>query len=284
MSIEPVKHQPENLFQKIETARVGYLPLWRRVIDEWNSTAEDAAWLTYSANYLLNTAGVRWAMDPYSLFTRLKRNEQPDFVHDLAPLQLVVLTHAHADHLDLNVIRALKHLPITWVVPEFMLKWVVDDAGLAKEKIILPVPGQPINFGNLLLTPFEALHFRESHGVPEMGYLVEFGSKRWLFPGDTRSYDSHRIPVFENLDGVVAHLWLGKGCALELNPPLLEAFCQFFTNLTPRQIVITHLEELGRKADDFWTEAHYIQAYRRIKELSPSIQVSSAFCGQKINF
>ena len=39
-----------------------YPGLWKRMTFEWRAENDrDYAWLTYSANYLLRTAGIRWA-------------------------------------------------------------------------------------------------------------------------------------------------------------------------------------------------------------------------------
>jgi hypothetical protein len=50
-----------------------------------------------------------------------------------------------------------------------------------------------------------------------MGYLLEFNGKRWLFPGDTRSYDASLLQSFGPLEGHFAHLWLSRtGAYLEV--------------------------------------------------------------------
>jgi len=108
------------------------------MISEWKSSQKDRFWLTYSANYLLHTAGVKWAIDPYSLFTRVGGGEQPAFSDDLNTLQLVVLTHSQSDHLDLNLIAAIQDLPIYWVIPEFLLAKVNAFIDLPSERIIVP--------------------------------------------------------------------------------------------------------------------------------------------------
>lgn len=252
----------ENISSKIDHAREDYPSLWRGMIEKWqNSEEHDSAWLTYAASYLLNTAGVKWAVDPFSLITRLGQGNQPDFKKDLEKLQLVILSHTHQDHLDLNLISALRCLPITWVIPEFMLALVMKAAHLPEKQVLVPQVRNPIHYGGLTITPFEGLHFRGTHGVPEMGYVADFSGKRWLFPGDTRTYDAARLPHFEAVDGIFAHLWLGRGKALEVEPPLMEEFCQFFASLQPKQIVVTHLEELGRDADDFWDMRHYQKVF-----------------------
>lgn len=264
-------------------ARAEYPHLWHRLIEEWKGAElEDAAWLTYAANYLFSTGGVKWAMDPLSLFTRIEGGEQPDFAHDLDRLQLVVLTHAHRDHLDLSLISAIQSLSIAWVIPEFMLENIKQAVDISGRRILVPRVGCPIQFGRLILHPFNGLHFNQGNGVPEMGYLAEFNGKRWLFPGDTRNYDATLIPHNSNLTGVFAHLWLGKACALEDLPALLSDFCQFHLALKTEQIIVTHLQEMGRAAEDYWDLNHYWQAQRVWKEVAPSISVKYALMGQKV--
>src|SRR5512143_1072625 len=90
-----------------------YPELWSKVISEWNSSgSDDRVWLTYSANYLFRTKNIRWALDPLTLSWRLKDAPKVDAATGLAGLSFVLLTHRHADHLDLDLLSALRHLPI----------------------------------------------------------------------------------------------------------------------------------------------------------------------------
>ena len=268
--------------QRLEAIR-GYSDLWIRITSEWNYGQSDKLWLTYSANYLLNTAGVKWAIDPYSLFTRVGGGEQPDFLKDLKNLQLVVLTHNHSDHLDLNLIAALSELPIRWVIPEFMLEKVRTVVNLSNENIIIPEILKPIFIDNLTLTPFEGLHIHGSNGVPSMGYLAEFSKRRWLFPGDTRTYDFSRLPEFGELTGVVGHLWLGKAEALDQNPSKLDEFCQFYSRFRTQNLIITHLREFGRIAEEFWDIHNFETVKDEIHRLSPELDIISALMGDRVN-
>lgn len=265
-----------------KTAVEGYPALWEQMVSQWRTTETDAAWLTYSANYLFNTAGVRWAMDPLSLFSRLSIPNSMNLAKDLAPLDAVVLTHRHADHLDLDLLSHLVSLPVTWIVPEFLLEELLPIFKGRAAKIIVPHPGVPIEIRNLVLTPFEGLHFRDGNGVPEMGYLAEFAGKRWAFPGDTRLFPAQSLTKLGSLDGIFAHLWLGKKCALQQNPALLEEFCSFFIEPAPRRLVVTHLHELARKADDFWDTSHFSQVYAKCQELKPEVKVTAAWMGTSV--
>lgn len=265
-------------------AAAKYPGVWKHVIDEWNSELRgNLAWLTYSANYLLLTEGVRWAIDPFSMSTRIRGIPQPDFLHDLQKLELVVLTHAHNDHLDLELIRSIALLPIQWVVPVDMVDLLLAKTSLTRKRMIIPSPGKEIEFRGLSLRPFDSLHFHKHGGVKETGYLAFFGGQSWLFPGDIRDFDAARLPNFDRVNGVFAHLWLGKACALLPEPPFLTEFCQFFTSFTPQRVVITHLNEYGRDETELWTESHFEIVKQRFTEITPQINIEKALMGSKVS-
>ncbi len=269
---------------RIDQAKAGYSAAWEKMIGEWKSTeAGEYAWLTYSANYLLHTAGVRWALDPVALSSRFPTMKSPDYAGDLGSLQVIVLSHVHNDHLDLDLISALKELPLLWVIPEFMIDLVIKNAAIPSRRIISPKPGSRINIKGLTLTPFEGLHIHDQGGVPEMGYLAEFSGYRWLFPGDTRQYDASQLPEFGRLDGVFAHLWLGKAGAWKDPPPLINEFCHFFSAFASKRLVITHLNEYGRDEKDIWGENHFHSVVQEFKKSAPSLQIEMGLTGNRIN-
>lgn len=281
MPVDPRAGRRRAIIRKIQRERQRYPSVWSRLIGEWQSAARDSVWLMYSASYLLITAGVRWAVDPVSLLNRTGGGGELDFARDLAGLELVVLTHAHSDHLDFPLLTAIRDMPLTWIIPDFLREKVVQETGLPTERILTPQAGIPIIIGGLRLTPFNSLHIHPKGGLPEIGFLAEFNRRRWLFPGDIRTYDATQLPDFGRLDGVFAHLWLGKSAALIDPPPRLEEFCRFYASFRPGQILITHLDELGRELEDFWTLEHYQQAAGRLKQIAPEIRVSSARVGQR---
>jgi hypothetical protein len=278
----------EQINQCRTKASANYPTLWSNIITQWNQPdPEDRVWLTYSANYLFRTNNIRWAIDPLTLNWRLKNTPGVDVPRDLCNLSFVILTHGHKDHLDLDLLATLQNLPITWVVPEFILSDVMTQAGLPREKIIVPSPLNPMELYGIHILPFNGLHWETTpdgnlRGVPAMGYLIECNGKRWLFPGDTRTYDPFCLPALDSLDNIFAHLWLGRGCALMNEPPLLDAFCRFFLNLSPRQLILTHLHELGRGADDFWDEFHVQIVDSRFREMSENILVTHVVMGESI--
>lgn len=278
------------LTKRREIAGAAYPQLFGRMSAEWNAPdAEDGAWLMYSANYVLRTAGVLLALDPLTLPWRVPSAPAVDTSQAFEQLRFVLLTHSHTDHLDFNLLRTLQNLPLSWVIPEYLLQRVQAVISLPEDRVIVPRPMQAIDILGIHLIPFEGHHFEEfpaasgkRHGVPATAYLVEFNGKRWLFPGDTRNY-SATFPVLPGpLDGIFAHVWLGRGSALLDEPPLLDQFCRFCAGFQPKRVVLTHLEEYGRDVDDYWTERHARMVISRCKQIAPEVPITAFYIGDVV--
>jgi hypothetical protein len=112
---------------------------------------------------------------------------------------------------------------------------------------------------------------------------VEYENQKWLFPADIRDFDNRFKMILPPLDGIVAHLWLGKAKAMEDTPPLLEKFCGFFNFLSPSRLVIAHLDELGRVENEMWTERHFELVKQEMKKINPRIQPEMAKMGKRID-
>jgi hypothetical protein len=81
------------------------------------------------------------------------------------------------------------------------------------------------------------------------------------------------------VDGLFAHLWLGRGSALLESPLLLEAFAEYCLALQPRRIVITHLNEFGRAPADLWGAVHACRAIHSLRQRAPLLPVTPALMG-----
>jgi hypothetical protein len=276
------------LARQRQEAAARYPQLFAEMVTAWNSPgAEDCAWLTYSANYAFRTAGVRWALDPLTLHWRVPEAPKVDASHAFDGFDFILLTHSHADHLDFDLLKALQYLPLRWVIPEYLLPRVLAAAALPADQVIVPRPLQAIDLCGIHILPFEGQHRDEYpagsgrwHGVPATAYQVEFNGKRWLFPGDTRNYRA-ALPIAPGpLDGLFAHVWLGRGSALLDEPPLLDDFCQFCLNPQPERVVLAHLQEFGRDADDYWDERHARKIIARWEGIAPEIPIEVVKMGE----
>jgi L-ascorbate metabolism protein UlaG (beta-lactamase superfamily) len=170
-----------------------------------------------------------------------------------------------------------------------MFQLVQGEIGLPTRQILVPQLMQPMEISGLRITSFDGLHWEAApdyptgrRGVPATGYLVEQGNKRWLFPGDTHTYDSASLLAFGPVDVLFAHLWLGRGAALRLHPTLLESFCRFCLAFQPRRIILTHLEEWGRAASDFWDSEHAEQVISVLKKYASFLSIEVACTGDEI--
>ncbi len=277
--------------QSSEGAIRDFPSLWRQMVEAWAAPGgEPRAWLMYSASYLLRTRDVRWAIDPVRLEHRLVSAPSVDYATDLQELSLVLLTHQHGDHLDLRLVKSLRDLPITWMVPEPLLDGVRDEAGIPPGQIVVPRHLQPIDHLGIRITPFDGMHWEDltdgpaphRRGVPSMGYLVEYEHKRWLFPGDTRRYAASGLPSFGPVDVLFAHLWLGRAAARQSPPPLLDDFCRWCLELLPARVVVTHLDEYGRDAGDCWNAGHAQLVIDRMRQMRPELRVTAATMGASV--
>jgi len=286
--MERLTKKRQDIGQRAFEVVVNYPTLWSQIITEWHQPGvEDQVWLMYSANYLFRTRNIRWAIDPLRLKQRLP--DAPEMPTDeLRNLNFILLTHEHRDHLDLGLLRQLKDFPILWVVPAALLPLVQDNVEIPADRLIIPDPMRPINIRGINIIPFDSLHWEDQtdretlRGVPAMGYLIECNGKRWLFPGDIRTYDINQMPVFDNVDVLFAHLWLGRGSALLDTPPLLNDFCHFYLEFKPKRIVLAHLEEFGRDENDYWNRDHFGMVARVFEKIKVGIPISPALMGDSI--
>lgn len=279
-----LENRLDQISRNLENAKSSYPDLWQRVTDAWaGSSTGDYVWLTYSANYLLACGDFKWAIDPFSMSSRIQGMDPQNYQRDLARLSLIVLTHEHNDHLDLELLSALDPIKIQWVIPQYLIEKVGNLIEITQENMTLPFSGTPLHMGPVTLTPFDSLHFHETNGVPETGYLLEVSNKRWLFPGDVRNYDYKKLPDFGKLDGVFAHLWMGKSKALDEIPPYLDDFCDFFSAFDTQRLVVTHMNEYGRDGSNLWSELHFKMVKTSIQTRKPNLVITKALMGDRID-
>lgn len=251
---------------------------------EWQADGADAMWLMYAADYLLRTAGVRWAIDPVRL-NYLVDEAGPVPTGALEDLDLVVMTHNHHDHVDAVLLTELARLEgIRWVVPHHMRE-IVDRCGIPKSRLIAPEPMKPVTIGPLRLTAFDGLHWEYPGrwgegepvaGIEATGYLAEWGERRLLVPGDTRTYDSGALPRFGPVNTILAHVWLGRGAGLDPAPPRLGELCSFIASLRPSEkVCLGHLEEVSREPEDYWTREHADEVRRRLEQTLDGVAVEA---------
>lgn len=241
--------------------------------------------MMYAANYLFCTHGVRWALDPLLPGGLLPELRERLPTRALRRLSFVLLTHDHADHADYDLLAGLADSPVCFVAPEQMRAKLIERAGPREAQLIAAKPGEWLEIDGIGVLPFEGLHWRthpdgQHAGIDAVGYLVEVGDRRWLFPGDVRDYRAEAVAPFAPVDTLFAHLWLGRGRALDETPPELDTFCRFMLAAGPEEIVLTHLHEFSRPPRDLWSRRHVELVRARFHALGCEAPIHALRTGQ----
>lgn len=240
--------------------------------------------LTQCASYLFNTNGLPWAIDVSFLTFIRKLTKTPKYAAQLLQdLRLMLLTHKHSDHFDKRLIKQLAgNKNLTWVIPEFLKEQALE-LGVQEDKIITPIPGQPIQFEGLTILPFAGRHFRKMGPkiLPCCGYHVSAeNAPSLVFPVDVRSYSTEDFPQLPPADYCFAHVWLGDGCEFDEEYPMAENFARYMLNFSTKNIILSHLYNSERKLGYAWTLRHANIVAEEIRKISPETYIRIPRLGQ----
>lgn len=256
-----------------------YASVWTE-IEQGLSGGDDAYFLMGPSNYFFLTGGRRWAVDPMFNVPRSRASAaliDPERV--FSSLDFILLTHDHVDHFDPELIARCPDAG--WIVPEHMM----NQLPAALHPHLTPVrPGDVIRRGDIVIHAFRSLHYDAGTtiGVEETGYFVEAGGFRILLPGDVREYDAAKIPRFERVTHLFAHVWLGRRNAL--NWPCGDypgQMARFALAFGPEHISLGHLLEATREMEDMWTMAHAGLVADELLSLNPAVKVHIPMIGQR---
>lgn len=165
-------------------------------------------WLGHSS-ILLNIEGQRVLIDPVlsqrtgPLGFMMRRFQAPVVTPEaLPPIDLILITHDHYDHLDMGTIRAFQNTATRFVVPlgvsAHLLRW-----GIPVERIQELDWWQATSFKDLKVTATPAQHFSGRHLVKQShslwaSWVIQSPNHRLYFSGDS-GYDSHFKAIGEAL-------------------------------------------------------------------------------------
>jgi len=159
-----------------------------------------------------------------------------------------------------------------------MAKFFSVNTGLDRSHYTIAISGKKISISDCIITPFDAPHSEVRpdgtiNKVISTGYFVETAESSYLFPCDVRTYDPDCLKPFIHASTVFAHVFLGRSAALSPEPPLLDAFVRFYLSCHPEKIILTHLYELGRDAEDCWLTSHAKTAARAFSKADKKVKV-----------
>lgn len=178
-------------------------PQWRQVgirpqVDRFRDDEVTVTWLGHSTVYL-NVKGVRILTDPVfsdrigiRFFTGWtlgpKRYTPPALdVKDVGEVDLILLSHAHMDHMDLPSLRALAGKTVKVITPKGTGRLL---HAMSFGEVIEAGEGDQIRLDEgLIVTPFPVRHWGNRYpwnrDYGYHGYMIKKANRRIVFAGDT---------------------------------------------------------------------------------------------------
>jgi L-ascorbate metabolism protein UlaG (beta-lactamase superfamily) len=171
------------------------------------------------SSFLIQIAGLNLLVDPVfaSWLIVLHRVRRPGVaIKDLPPIDAVLLSHAHMDHLNLPSLRRIirRTRKLTGTAPVAVVPWNVTDlvAALGFSSVTSLAWWQSMKLGDLEITLTPAKHW----GARKMtdthrgfgGYVIRNGSQSLYHSGDTGYFDGF-AEIRERLAPQIALLPIG---------------------------------------------------------------------------
>lgn len=265
-----------------EDLKLHYDHRFRKALEVLDRTEGSSVALVGPSSYLFSTGGLRWAMDV--AFRNLRfLSETPSRIGEyLKDLQLMILTHAHADHAEDSTIRALAQTGMDWIVPEFVEE-KMQALGVSADRLITVRPGETVHYGTLTVRVLPGRHYRPDtgKGCEAVGYLITAeDAPSMAFPGDVRDFSTEGVEAL-SADYCFAHVWL-TDFATEPNRyiPKAEELAAFMLRMSSRNVILGHLYENGRRESGMWQLHHAHLVGNVIRRQSPDTKVTVPQCGE----
>ena len=239
--------QTEKKMTKTAHYKSGYTAQMKQLFERFES-ADNCIGLIGHSGYIIKIGSKKIAVDYAPCVLPVDDESITYVLEKLSSFDAYILTHAHCDHYDPAVLSSLPECIIKFV-PDFMYKQI--------ENAFKTSNGYEFLLGELKVVFFESGHTLGSSVVPEYGFYIEHKGKKYLFPTDVRDY-SFKYPSFDDVRVLFAHMWLGKGQALNLhNNEYVEKFCRFVNSFKAKQVYLSHLYDVHRTIDEMWSEVHF---------------------------
>jgi L-ascorbate metabolism protein UlaG (beta-lactamase superfamily) len=162
-----------------------------------------AVWWVGNAGWLIKNDDLLIGTD-LDLSLEEKIQPPPITAEELAgELDVAFVSHHHGDHCNGTTIRTLAQgSRTTFVLPQPCLKELAP-LNLAKNRVVIPEPGNPFQVKTIQVDPVHAIHGNQEFTVltrePDFiesiahncGYVINLGGKRLFHPGDSVLTEEH---------------------------------------------------------------------------------------------
>ena len=159
------------------------------------------------AGFVIESQHRRWLIDPYLSDSLARKYDGEKFDHvrmmpapiapnELPPLDAVLCTHRHTDHMDPDTLQPLASAQsaLRFVVPAAAREEAIKRCAVTNERLVLAHVGQAVNLGDsMTVEPIASAHetFRvDDAGDHEwLGYILTVEGVRLYHSGDCIPYD-----------------------------------------------------------------------------------------------
>ncbi|MFV0348569.1 MAG: MBL fold metallo-hydrolase [Halodesulfovibrio sp.] len=199
----------------------------------WNTMLIHMAGMTILTDPVLSRRA-----SPTGLWGPSRLHAAPCSVHDLPPIDVVLISHDHYDHLDRATVRALGRAGSTFVVPQGIGR-ILKRWGIAASRVHELQWWEGMAIGPLTLTATPARHY-SGRGLADRyaslwaGWSITTQTHRLFFAGDTG--------YFSGFAEIASRLGPFDATLLPIG-----AYSRYWkdVHLTPEQAVRAHLDLQG---------------------------------------
>lgn len=197
-------------------------------------------------------AGNRLLIDPGTY------NFEQDFtVGDFEQVNVIVITHKHADHFDLEATKALHNLFQPKIITNHEIATILQSEMI--EASILNI-GQSLVIADFLLTAVEADHVIRGELIINFGLVVESGSQRIYHTSDTRYIDPQQLSSEKVFEPDVLCLPISnRGLVMGIDDALY-----FANEIKPKTIIPMHYD--SPKDKDRVRPEYFIKRFQEVQE------------------
>lgn len=188
----------------------GKLPEVRPDMEEFMSTDDDVKiiWFGHST-FLMNLGGKTVLVDP--IFSNnaapvsflVERFQPPVLsIHELPPIDYIVISHDHYDHLDMESIRFFRDKSPTFLVPlgvgSHLRAWGIDQKMILEKDWWESFEADGITFTATPAQHFSGRGLSNRNSTLWASWVIQTPSHRIFFSGDS-GYDTHFKSIGEKL-------------------------------------------------------------------------------------
>jgi L-ascorbate metabolism protein UlaG (beta-lactamase superfamily) len=238
---------------RVDPQPKGAIPMMKIQSTDWENTDSNRLWFAWlgHSSILISMEGLTILVDPvlderaspFSFLGPKRFHPTPVSTEELPPIDVILITHDHYDHLEKDTMRALANKADHFLVP-LGIGELLEDWGISPSKIVDMDWWDSLEIGTLSFNATPALHY----------------ARRWILDGDKRLWCSWSIK------GKTNNVFISGDSGY------YDIFTEIGQKIGPFDIAFL---KIGSYEDRFWTQIHMNpeQAVQQFKDVRGKLLV-----------